>query len=105
MTQNRRSTYRHSVTLPGRLTVDEETHEVTVYDLSRGGAMLTFGHRLTLGHTVQILFHIPTRDEPIDVRAAVRWSNHENLGVSFLGLGPGDVWALNKYFESLESTD
>jgi len=87
------------------MTVDEETHDVTIYDLSRGGAMLTFERRLTMGQTVQILFHIPTRDEPISVRANVRWSNHENTGVSFLGLGPGDVWALNKYFESLDSAD
>lgn len=102
MTNNRRSAYRREVSLSARLILGEETHEVIMENLSLGGAQLAFGQRLTMGQTVQILFHIPVREEPIDVRATVRWSNRQSVGVHFEGLGPAEVWALNKFFESLQ---
>ncbi|MCG8420168.1 MAG: PilZ domain-containing protein [Proteobacteria bacterium] len=104
---DRRSTHRHTVTLPARLTVGEETHEVAILDLSVGGAHLAFGQRLTMGQSVQILFEVPehshSQSHLIDVQATVRWSNREHMGIQFEGLEPRQVWVMNKFFDSLDS--
>ncbi|MEM9490175.1 MAG: PilZ domain-containing protein [Myxococcota bacterium] len=102
VSKNRRLATRHSSEVPGQLTIGEETHEVVIVDLSLGGAQLEFEHRLTVGQLVQILFRIPTQDDPIEVQASVRWSSQNLIGLQFQGLKPREVWALNKFFNSLQ---
>lgn len=102
MSINRRSSQRHHVVVPGRLAVDGETREVVIENLSLGGAQIAFDRRLSMGQRVQLLFQIPGREDSIEVGATVRWNSSDSIGLQFEGLRARDVWALTKFFESLD---
>ena len=72
-------------------------------NLSLGGALVVGEPRLPMGQRVTITFSVPTVEEPIEVGATVRWSDDKGVGIQFDGLRARDVWALNKYFEQLQS--
>lgn len=101
MADNRRSSTRHAVSIPGTLTIDGAPGDITVLNLSLGGALVGGTRKLPLGHRVNIKFAVPTDEESIEIGATVRWSDGSGLGVQFDGLRARDVWALNKYFEQL----
>ncbi len=88
--------------MPAQLAVEGETHEAIIENLSLGGAQLQFSKRLTMGQRVQLLFDLPGLDRAIEIGATVRWNSSNSIGLQFEGLRARDVWALNKYFESLE---
>ena len=77
---------------------------MTVSNLSLGGALVSTGTKFAMGQRVTIAFTIPTLDIPIEVGATVRWSDEKATGLQFDGLRARDVWALNKYFEQLSSS-
>jgi hypothetical protein len=79
-----------------------EARPVTVSNLSLGGALVSAGTpRFPMGSRVTISFAIPTLEEAIEVGATVRWSDDKATGIQFDGLRAREVWALNKFFESL----
>ncbi len=98
---NRRTSTRHAVSLPGRLTIEGSPKDCTVVNLSLGGAQVAAGGRLSMGQRVQLAFTIPTSADAIEAGAIVRWSDDKATGLQFDGLRARDVWALNKYFEQL----
>jgi hypothetical protein len=98
---NRRTSTRHAVSLPGKLTIDGSLGDITVLNLSLGGALVGGTKKLPMGQRVHISFGVPTVEEPIDIGATVRWSDGSGIGLQFDGLRARDVWALNKYFEQL----
>jgi hypothetical protein len=98
---NRRTSTRHAVSIPGKLTIDGAVGDITVLNLSLGGAQVGGAKKLPMGQRVQIVFVVPTVEEPIDIGATVRWSDGAGIGLQFDGLRARDVWALNKYFEQL----
>ena len=85
------------------MSVNGQTHETSITNLSLGGAQLDFAERLALGQRVRLLFHIPERSDAIEVDATVRWSGTNDVGLQFAGLRPKEVWLLNQYFASLDS--
>jgi hypothetical protein len=97
---NRRSSTRHTVSIPTKLTVDGAARECTMVNLSLGGALLA-GVKLAMGKRVQMVFAIPTAEGPIDIGATVRWTDDNGIGLQFDGLRARDVWALNEYFKQL----
>jgi hypothetical protein len=97
---NRRSSTRHSVSIPTKLTVDGAATESTMINLSLGGALIA-GVKLAMGKRLQVLFDIPTAEASIDIGATVRWADDAGIGVQFDGLRARDVWALNEYFKQL----
>lgn len=99
---NRRSSSRHAIQLAAHLVVGDDKHEATIVDLSLGGAQLNYDKRLRTGQKVKVLFQVPVLEHNVDVDAVVRWSNGQATGVQFEGLRARDVWALNKFFETLE---
>lgn len=101
MSENRRTQTRYDVDFPASVTVDDFTYEVTLQNLSLGGAFVTYHDRPPMGQRVQIAFTIPIEDHRIEVGGAVRWGTGEGIGIQFDGLRARDVWALNKYFEQL----
>jgi hypothetical protein len=101
VSDNRRTSTRHVVSLPAKLVADGAPREVTVMNLSLGGALLTAAARFAMGQRVVISFIVPTMAEAIEVGATVRWSDDKATGLQFDGLRARDVWALNKYFEQL----
>ena len=70
-------------------------------NLSLGGALIAAGARFAMGQRVQLSFAVPTLEVPIEIGATVRWSDDKATGIQFDGLRAREVWALNKYFESL----
>lgn len=75
-----------------------------VTNISLGGASVSAGGKMPMGQRVTVSFSIPTLETPIDVGATVRWSDDKATGLQFDGLRARDVWALNKYFEQLSSS-
>jgi hypothetical protein len=101
LADNRRTSTRHAVSLPAKLTVDGTQRTCTVMNLSLGGALIGAGMRFAMGQHVQIAFSVSTMEEPIEVGGTVRWSDDQATGIQFDGLRARDVWALNKFFEQL----
>lgn len=87
--------------MPVKLVIDGAPRECTTVNLSLGGALVTVGARLPMGHRLTIAFSIPQLAEPIEIGATVRWSDDTTTGLQFDGLRARDVWALNKYFDQL----
>ena len=101
MADNRRTQTRFDVSLAAQLTVNGEAKPATVMNLSLGGALVAAGAKIAMGSRVSITFTVPTVSDPIEVGATVRWSDAKATGLQFDGLRARDVWALNKFFESL----
>ena len=100
---DKRTSTRHTVSLSATLGVAGSPHSCTIVNLSLGGALVMAGVKLSMGQRVTINFQVPTVEEAIDVGSTVRWSDDKGVGLQFDGLRARDVWALNKYFDQLQS--
>ena len=103
MTDNRRTSNRHVVSIAAHVSIDGAQREVTVINLSLGGALVETGSKHPMGARMQISFRLPTMEELIEVGSTVRWSDANGVGLQFDGLRARDVWALNEYFKQLPS--
>ena len=103
MTDNRRTSSRHTVSIPAKVTIDGVPRDCTVVNLSLNGALVETGSKHAMGARMQLVFKVPTLDEAIDVGATVRWADGKGVGLQFDGLRARDVWALNEYFKQLGS--
>jgi uncharacterized protein (TIGR02266 family) len=76
-------------------------------NISLGGLYLDSLTSLPIGTTVQLKFTLPTQPEPVEVAGDVRWvvkkgtSDAAGIGIRFQGLRAKDVWALNRFFQSV----
>lgn len=103
MTDNRRTSTRHTVSIAAQVTIDGNKRDATVVNLSLGGALVETGAKHAMGSRMHINFRLPTMEEPIDIGSTVRWSDAKGVGLQFDGLRARDVWALNEYFKQLPS--
>ena len=105
MTDNRRSATRHEVAIAVIIRVGGEPLapevESMIENLSRSGAFVALGRRLSIGTRVALHFELPTHDRPIETEAVVRWSSDEGIGVQFDGLRAGEVWSVGRFLEQL----
>ena len=101
VTDNRRTSTRHTVSITVKVTVDGALRDATMVNLSLGGAQVETGTKHAMGQRMQIVFKVPTLAEPIEVGAVVRWTDGNGAGLQFDGLRARDVWALNEYFKQL----
>lgn len=101
MADNRRTSARHTVSIPAQLTAASEPTSCTIMNLSLGGALVSATARHAMGQRVQIAFRVPTQEPAIEVGATVRWADGTSTGLQFDGLRARDVWALNEYFKQL----
>jgi len=100
---DKRRQTRHLIAIPVTLTVDGTKNDCTMLNLSHGGAQLAASAKYPMGQRVQLVFHVPTMEEAIEVGGTVRWSNAEGIGVQFDGLRAREVWALGEFFKQLPS--
>jgi len=100
MTDNRRTSTRYDVTIPSKLTINGTLMDVTMTNLSLGGALIA-QTKQAMGQRVQISFRVPTLKESIEIGAVVRWADAKGIGIQFDGLRAQEVWALNEYFKQL----
>jgi hypothetical protein len=98
--ENRRTQTRYDVDLAVTVVIDGKTVNTQMLNLSLGGAFIG-GQRVPMGQRVSVKFKLPGDDEAIDVGGTVRWSTEQGVGVQFDGLRAREVWALNKYIETL----
>ncbi len=104
MTDNRRTSNRHVVSIAAHVTIEGTKREATVINLSLGGALVeTGGTKHPMGSRMDIAFRLPTMEELIEVGSTVRWADAKGVGLQFDGLRARDVWALNEYFKQLPS--
>lgn len=97
-----RSNTRHPVNIDTTVTFQENESEQTMVNLSLGGALITFGERLSIGSRVDLVFRVPTAETDISVGAVVRWAGDDSMGVQFDGLRAREVWSINEYFKKFE---
>ncbi len=100
MSDNRRTSTRFDVWIESKLVVNGETIDVTMTNISLGGALIA-GTKQPMGQRVSISFRVPTLADPIEVGATIRWSDPKGVGLQFDGFRARDVWALNEYFKQL----
>ena len=100
MTDNRRTSTRYDVWIEAKLTVNGTPMDVTMTNLSLGGALVA-GTKQAMGQRCHINFRVPTLEKAIDIGATVRWSDAKGVGLQFDGLRAQEVWALNEYFKQL----
>jgi hypothetical protein len=103
--RDRRSSYRHGVSLPIELIVPgasgPERHAAQTRMLSFGGAFIESSLRPAFASRVALAFRVPGHDLTIEVIGVVRWSDGRGFGVQFGGLRAHAIWALGKYFSNL----
>jgi len=104
VTDNRRTSTRHTVSISATVTIDGALRECTVVNLSLGGALVETGSKHPMGTRMQLAFKVPTMGEAIEVGSTVRWADGKGVGLQFDGLRARDVWALNEYFKQLGSS-
>lgn len=104
MTDNRRTSTRHTVSIAAQLTIDGSKRDATMVNLSLGGALVEIPTKHAMGTRVHIAFRLPTMEEAVEVGATVRWSDAKGVGLQFDGLRARDVWALNEFFKQLPSS-
>jgi hypothetical protein len=103
VTDNRRTSTRHTVSIATQVTVDGAPRDATIVNLSLGGALVEMGTKHAMGSRMNIVFRVPAVDHTIEVGSTVRWSDAKGVGLQFDGLRARDVWALNEYFKLLGS--
>ncbi len=101
LTENR-STTRHAVALDIAVTSSGSQSQQTTINLSLGGALIHYAERLPLGSRVDVVFRLPTAEQPIAVGATVRWTTDASIGIQFDGLRAHEVWSLNEYFKQFK---
>ena len=93
------------MSLATKVQIGDEELQRTMSNLSLGGAFIDHEARLPIGTRLDLEFRLPNREEPIAIGGEVRWVADTGFGVQFDGLRAGEVWSLNKLFESLSESD
>jgi hypothetical protein len=65
-------------------------------DVGLGGMFLETEEPLPVGSELSVSFRLSHAPTPVDLRAVVRWSTDEGIGVQFLRLRAYDVWSLHR---------
>jgi uncharacterized protein (TIGR02266 family) len=104
----RRIDPRYERQLEVEMLFDGKKQVTRTRNLSLGGLYVETPFPIPIGTTVQLRFQLPTQPEPVEVAADVRWvvnkgsSTEEiGMGIRFQGLRARDVWALNRFFQTI----
>ena len=103
---DKRRTERFEVDCQVKVTRDGRSLAGHTRNLSLGGALVQVDLRgeppWTMGEEFDLTFSLPDLDQPVSVRAKVRWVralDPESAGVQFLtGFRAREAWALNRLF-------
>lgn len=99
---------RAETSLPCTMTVNGERTEGSIRSLSGGGAFVAVDLPLLCGDMCSLNFHLPSRKEPVEIRAALvvrkeeaSGAENEGVGLHFLTVFPDSREAVEKYVESV----
>lgn len=85
-------------------TGNTSIREGTMFDLSAGGCAVASMTSVRAGSAVRILIRATDLGSPITIEsAAVRWSEHGEFGVEFLGLSELDQNRLHRLLQARTS--
>jgi Tfp pilus assembly protein PilZ len=76
--------------------IDAETLNIGV-----GGAFIVTKLVPAVGDPLTVELVLPTSEQKFTLPAAVRWTNHEGMGVQFVGVDVDILLELNDYFATL----
>jgi len=100
---NRRRVHeRYPCSIDATLRVGERALEVRASNISLGGAFFESQESLPLAQDVRVELAIPESGISLEAEATVRWHKPGGFGVQFKSLRAREVWALNRWFSSLE---
>jgi uncharacterized protein (TIGR02266 family) len=104
--EHRRADRRYDRRLEVEIAVDGTSFQTYTRNVSLGGVYLIADRPVRFGSKVKLKFVVPTQPEPIEVEGEVRWvesadAGTQGIGIQFGGLRARDVWALNKFFETV----
>ena len=98
MSETQRRFGRFAVQLPSTFSVEGQTHQLTISNISVGGFFAQCEEaELMKNLTVESVVHvsIPLSDkDTIASQARVTWRNQEGVGFAFERLKPLDVWLI-----------
>lgn len=99
---NRRRVHeRYACSLDALIHSDDQTFEVSLSNISLGGAYFESDLSLPLGAEVRVELDIPGAEMRLEAEATVRWHKPGGFGVQFKSLRAREVWALNRWFSKL----
>jgi c-di-GMP-binding flagellar brake protein YcgR len=85
-------------------TGNKSIREGTMFDLSAGGCAVASMTSVQPGSAVRILIRATDLGSPITIEsAAVRWSEHGEFGVEFLGISEIDQSRLRRLLQAAET--
>ena len=103
----RRIDPRYDRELDVELFLEGKKKTARTRNISLGGLFAEVPDAAPIGTVVQLRFQLPTQPEPVEVSGDVRWvvrkgpGDPVGLGIRFEGLRARDVWALNRFFQTL----
>ena len=106
----RRVNQRHSVNIPSVIHLKGGTREAFITNISVGGLYIKDTFAYENKQVISVEFSIPNLNSPIMVDSIVRWLERVDeeiigVGVQFVGLKAKEVWALTRYFATLQSQE
>lgn len=98
MLYNRRRYHRHPVLLPAVFVPAGGTEtEVTILNISEGGAGVDGAWRLQPGQEGRLLFELPGQERGMVAPAQVVWANKGRAGLQFRKLCGATAWQLHRW--------
>ena len=88
---------------------EKERVTTATQNIGIGGAFVVTPAPPPVGTPLELLVHLPSVTQPLEVKAEVRWHRRTGdapgMGVKFNGLKVEEILALNEYFGSLFDED
>jgi hypothetical protein len=98
---NVRQFKRVTIDLGAELMLNHRAFQVTVKDISLGGAYIQSAVPLEMNEAVEMRIFLNAVEHVVEVAGRVAWlKGKDGFGIAFQELKPIDVWALMKQTES-----
>jgi predicted 3-demethylubiquinone-9 3-methyltransferase (glyoxalase superfamily) len=93
---------RVTIDLGAELMLNHRAFQVTVKDISLGGAYIQSSVTLQMNEEIEMRIFLNAVEHVVEVAGRVAWlKGKDGFGIAFQELKPIDVWALMKQTESI----
>ena len=99
--ENLRQFKRVTIDLGAELMLNHRAFQVTVKDISLGGAYIESSINLQMNEEVELRIFLNAVEHVVEVAGRIAWiKGKDGFGIAFQELKPIDVWALMKQTQS-----
>ena len=99
--ENLRQFKRVTIDLGAELMLNHRAFQVTVKDISLGGAYIESSINLQMNEEVELRIFLNAVEHVVEVAGRIAWiKGTDGFGIAFQELKPIDVWALMKQTQS-----